>query len=352
MAAESRVGPLLSQEARELNIAMRQQVTVTQIVATAREPIAAVFLAVSLYFALTIWNLPFAAMLVLALMFYRITNWIGTMLVFQQSLAANEAYYHNFHRKIREAGSAQEVHTGTIEARLEHDIKLIHVSMSIADREVLKDVSMTIPAGAVTVIVGSSGAGKTTISDLILGLAMPDRGEIQVDGKSLNVLKMKSWRSIVGYVPQEVSLFHDSLLVNVTLGDPDISDTDAEAALQVAGMLDLVASLPEGINTVVGERGSKLSGGERQRVAIARALVRKPELLILDEPTTAVDPATEQAILSTLEELAENMTIMVISHQQAVAKIANVIYRVEDGMAVLDEELAEQEGRLAAHGTT
>ena len=351
MAAESRVGPLLSQEARELNVAMRQQVAVTQIVATAREPIAAAFLAVALYFALAVWNLPFAAMLVLALMFYRITNWIGTMLVFQQSLAANEAYYHNFHRKIREARAAQEFHSGTIEATLNHDVKLIHIGKSVADREVLKDVSMTIPAGSVTVIVGSSGAGKTTISDLIMGLALPDRGKIVVDGKQLSDLKMRSWRRIVGYVPQEVSLFHDTVLINVTLGDPNVTSDDAQAALEAAGLWDHVAALPHGIETIVGERGSKLSGGERQRVAIARALVRQPKLLILDEPTTALDPATEQSILSALNQLSKSMTVVVISHQPAVAKIADVIYRVGDGTAVLDEELAEREDRLTSQIT-
>src|SRR5690606_8181824 len=133
-------------------------------------------------------------------------------------------------------------------------------------------------AGQLTVITGASGAGKTTLTDLLLGLYLPDRGEVLIDGVPLAEIDLQCWRSMVGYVPQELILFHDTVLANITLGDPTISEERAEAALRAAGAWGFVSSLPRGLHTIVGERGTRLSGGQRQRVALARALVHDPKL--------------------------------------------------------------------------
>jgi ATP-binding cassette subfamily C protein len=142
---------------------------------------------------------------------------------------------------------------------------------------------------------------------------------------------MHSWREKIGYVPQEMSLFHDTVLNNITLADPNISREAAEAALRTAEAWDFVSAMPEGLDTVVGERGAKISGGQRQRVAIARALARNPRLLILDEPTTALDPETESAICETLLKMKGSVTILVISHQSALVEIADITYLISDG---------------------
>ena len=182
--------------------------------------------------------------------------------------------------------------------------------------------------------MGPSGAGKTTIVDLIVGLIRPNSGEVWMDDVPLADVDFHAWRGKIGYVPQETILFHDTILANVTLNQPGFKASDAEAALRVAGAWNFIAAMPEGLYTPAGERGGKLSGGQRQRIAIARALIREPELLILDEPTTALDPSTEAEICETLRKLSGSVTIFAISHQPALMEVADIVYRVEDGTVV------------------
>lgn len=139
---------------------------------------------------------------------------------------------------------------------------------------------------------------------------------------------------MIGYIPQETLLLHDTVMNNVTLGDPELTEADAEYALRTAGAWEFIKSMPQGIQSIVGERGGKLSGGQRQRIAIARALAHRPALLILDEATTALDPDTEAAICNTLQQLRGKLTIIAISHQPALANIADLIYRIQDGGVV------------------
>jgi ATP-binding cassette subfamily C protein len=140
---------------------------------------------------------------------------------------------------------------------------------------------------------------------------------------------------MIGYVPQETLLLHDTVLANVTLGDPELSEKDAEQALRAAEAWEFVKAMPQGMHSTVGERGAKLSGGQRQRIAIARALVQKPKLLILDEPASALDPDSEAAICETLAQLRGGITILAISHQPALMKVADRAYQVQDCTAFL-----------------
>jgi ATP-binding cassette subfamily C protein len=180
-------------------------------------------------------------------------------------------------------------------------------------------------------ISGRSGSGKTTLADLIIGLLRPSSGRILVDGVDLAEVDPASWRSRIGYVPQDLLLFHDSIERNVTLGNDRISREKVEWALEAAGAREFVESLPGGVEGVVGERGGMLSGGQRQRIAIARALVEDPKLLVLDEATTALDPETEAAICDILVGLKGHVTILAISHQPALRSVADVIFEVEHG---------------------
>jgi len=192
-----------------------------------------------------------------------------------------------------------------------------------------------IPAGSLTVVMGPSGAGKTTLVDLVVGLLQPDAGEIRVDGVPLREIAAREWRLQIGYVPQETLMLHQSVALNVTLGDPSVPLADVDDALRAAGASEFVAALPEGVETIVGERGLRLSGGQRQRLALARALVRKPSLLVLDEATTALDPATEREICETLRALRGAVTIVAICHHGHLAEVADLVYRVEDARIVL-----------------
>jgi ATP-binding cassette subfamily C protein len=190
---------------------------------------------------------------------------------------------------------------------------------------------MDIPAGKLTTLFGPSGSGKTTAIDLLLGFYDADEGEISVDGQPISDMNIRSWRQKIGYVPQELFLFHESILHNLTLGDSRYSEEDARLALQRAGAWNFVTQQQNGMKTIVGERGARLSGGQRQRIAIARALIRNPRLLVLDEPTTALDPATELEICKTLKELGSDVTIVAISHQRAIAEVADNLIQLSGG---------------------
>jgi ATP-binding cassette subfamily C protein len=215
---------------------------------------------------------------------------------------------------------------------------LDRVSFAYDEELVLRNASLTFPAGLFTAIVGPSGVGKTTIVDLVMALLRPQQGEVFIDNQPLAQIDLRSWRKMIGYVPQETLLLHDTVLINVTLGDPDLSEVDAEQALRAAGAWDFVMAMPQGIHSTVGERGSMLSGGQRQRIAIARALVHKPKLLILDEPTSALDPESEVAISETLVQLRGGITTLAISHQPIFMKTADRAYRLQDDTAVLIED--------------
>jgi ATP-binding cassette subfamily C protein len=200
---------------------------------------------------------------------------------------------------------------------------------------VFKGMSMRIESGSLTTLVGPSGAGKTTIIDLTIGLLQPQQGQILLDGTSLQDIDIKQWRGMIGYVPQDTILLHDSILHNVTLGDPALSIDDAEQALRAANAWEFVCGLSEGLDTIVGERGGKLSGGQRQRIVIARALVNQPRLLILDEATSALDRESEDAVCETMESLKGELTILAISHNRAMVQAADCVYKMTNGGAEL-----------------
>jgi ATP-binding cassette, subfamily C, bacterial len=205
------------------------------------------------------------------------------------------------------------------------------VSFVYGENTVLNGVSVEIPARQLTCLLGESGAGKTTIADLVIGLVQPSEGRVLIDGQPLDSLDLASWRRSIGYVPQESLLLHDTVMHNVTLGASGLNENDVEQALRSAGAWDFVNRMPEGILSVVGERGARLSGGQRQRIMIARALAHHPKLLILDEATSALDPETEQAICAILSNLKNQITILAVSHQSALAEIADRVYRLAKG---------------------
>jgi ATP-binding cassette subfamily C protein len=153
-----------------------------------------------------------------------------------------------------------------------------------------------------------------------------------VDGNPLSEIDLASWRHMIGYVPQDLVLFHDSLHANLTLGDPNITDEDLRQALETAGAWEFINAMPEGIMSIAGQQGTKLSGGQRQRIAIARALVLKPKLLILDEVTSALDTRTEKEICENIRRLSHDITIFAITHRPALLDIADRVYAIKDGV--------------------
>lgn len=215
-----------------------------------------------------------------------------------------------------------------------HDsIRFENVSFRYGKRIVLKDLSFTIQKGERIAIVGPSGSGKTTLAGLLMRFWEPETGRILADGRPLETLSKKAWRKKTSLVTQEPLLFHDTLRQNLTLGH-HYNQVDIELALSSAYADNIISSLPEGLETLVGERGMKLSGGEQQRICLARALLRNPELLILDEPTSSLDSHSEQQVQKALEATVEGRTAIIIAHRLSTIKNADRILVLKDGRLV------------------
>jgi ATP-binding cassette subfamily C protein len=338
MAREKHLLQLFESEANSLNKAQQRLVIAKETLTAFQEPIMVFLLAIGLYIAITFGDQPFSTLTVMAFLFYRMVTRINSLQSNYQAVVMDESAFKSLINNIQTAESEKEEVIGELKPTpVNERILFDSVSFAYGDKEILKGISFEIPAGKFVAIIGSSGAGKTTIADLLIGLYRPKSGQIYIDGIPLDRIEMNSWRKLIGYVPQEMFLFHDTIHKNITLGDDTVSIQDVMAALKSAEALDFVSALPQGIDTVVGERGSKISGGQRQRIAIARALAHKPALLILDEITTALDPLTEAEICETLKKLAGKVTIVSISHQPAVIKAADIVYRLDGGTIVVKE---------------
>jgi len=203
-----------------------------------------------------------------------------------------------------------------------------------ADVEVLKGVSLEIPAGKKVAVVGQSGAGKSTIMQLLLQFHFPTSGKIQMDGRDIFDYELESYRHNFAIVPQEVILFGGTIRENILYGKPDASEAEIIEAAKQANTWDFISMFPEGLDTVVGERGIKLSGGQRQRIAIARAILRNPSILLLDEATSSLDAESEKVVQDALNRLMVGRTSIIIAHRLATIREVDCIYVLENGHIV------------------
>ncbi len=208
-----------------------------------------------------------------------------------------------------------------------------------SDKYVLQDVSITIEKGDSVALIGASGAGKTTLADVILGLLHPEGGAVSVDGIGIETIPRK-WSRLIGYVPQVVFLVDDTIRNNIAFGlrQEEINDEMVWSALEQAQLKEFVQGLPNELNTIVGERGVKFSGGQRQRIAIARALYYNPDILVLDEATSALDNETESAVMESIEALQGHKTLIIVAHRLTTIRKCNKIYEITDGHAILREK--------------
>lgn len=237
-------------------------------------------------------------------------------------------------------------HRYTIQ-HIRESIRLENVSFAYGEKEVLRNITLEIPVGSRIALVGPSGAGKTTLTDLICGFYQPTTGKIYIDGRPLSSIDPKAYRRLLGIVPQDGMLFHATLLENITYGTDRIDEARVWEALEMAQARSFVEELPEGLYTLVGEKGQRFSGGQRQRLALARALYRQPQLLILDEATSALDSESEAKIHAALAALPRSYTLILIAHRLSTVRHADWIYVLDQGQIV---EEGTHESLLARQG--
>ncbi len=337
MAREHLADQVLANDTNRLNKALRKQVISSALLSSGQELMFTGFICLGVFLAIDTFAIGLPVVMVLVVGLGRAFNFFGKVQKQYQKLAQGESAYWALLDSITAANSAEEHVGGSAAAKLEHSIQFENVGFSYDNHAVFEKLSMDIDAGSLTTLVGPSGTGKTTIVDLTIGLLSPTSGRILVDGRPLQEVDLKQWRNLIGYVPQDTILLHDTVLHNVTLGDPALRVEDAERALHAANAWGFISAMPDGIDTVVGERGGKLSGGQRQRIAIARALVNQPRLLVLDEATSALDRESEEAVCQTMESLKGQLTILAISHNRALVQAADRVYKMQGGGARLQD---------------
>ncbi len=252
------------------------------------------------------------------------------------------------------AAAREEINSGGIGFEsLEERIALEQVSYTYPEsgNPVLDGISLTIERNGMAALVGRSGAGKSTLIDILAGLRKPDGGTILIDGKRLDEFNLASWRRRIGYVTQDTIVFNDTVLSNLLFASPEATGEELAECLRLSHFSEVLAELPDGLDTVLGEAGLRLSGGQKQRLALARALIGNPQLLLLDEATSALDNESERLIQDAIDSIAHKMTIVAIAHRLTTIRKADIIYVMESGRVVeagTYDELVDRGGRFNA----
>ena len=305
-----------------------------------------------------ILNMPTPIILVFLLFLARIAPRVAQFQQIFQSYHLSSPAVRTVNEMIEASEAANENMnpSGKTFERIRDSIKLDGVTYQFTDgkQPAVNDVSMIIPRNKMIAIVGGSGAGKSTVMDILTGLRRPETGQVSIDGTDLGDLDLSSWRRHIGIVTQDSMIFNASLRDNLLFFSPDASDEDVASALSIAHLNDVVAELPKGLDTILGEGSVRLSGGQKQRVALARAIIGKPELLLLDEATSALDNESERAVQDAVESIAQTLTIVVIAHRLSTVRRADTIYVMEKGIVVeigSYNELMDKGGRFSElHG--
>jgi ATP-binding cassette subfamily B protein len=284
-------------------------------------------------------------------LFWPIQSLLGVAVDIQSSAALFERVFEYLDLPVDLEEGDREPATVRGELRFE-DVSFRYDAGEDAEREwTLHDIDLTVAPGTTLALVGETGSGKTTLGYLAARLYDPERGAIRLDGTDLRELRFAALTDAIGVVSQETYLFHASVRENLRFAKPDASDEEIEEAARAAQIHDTIVALPDGYDTVVGERGFRFSGGERQRIAIARTVLRNPPVLVLDEATSALDVQTERAVGEALDRLAEGRTTLVIAHRLSTVREADQIAVLEDGEVVergTHDELLARGGRYAA----
>lgn len=271
--------------------------------------------------------------------FNRITEYLGAIAYQKPAVTA----IYNDLKEIEDYGEKDFDDDNTINIKplsLNHSISIKNISFHYPDSNklILDNVSFDIMKNTSVAFIGQSGAGKTTLADLILGVLTPTDGSVRADDQDVNAL-LDNWHRTIGYIPQNIYLMDDTIAANIAFGIPEekIDYKKLDRAVERAQLIETIKELPDGLKTVVGERGIRFSGGQRQRIGIARALYNEPEVLILDEATSALDNETEKAVMEAIDALHGEMTLIIIAHRLSTIKNCDVVYRIGNGTAEIEK---------------
>jgi len=296
-----------------------------------REPVAVFLLVILFYYVITNKLAPIESIIPMGMLLLKVVQFFSAAQSCLLSIKKMEPYYDSLLNHLEEANLNIESRNGTNLLVFKKNIQIDNAVFFHENNRILNNASLTITKGDFLVISGHSGVGKTTLIDILCSFYKLDSGSILVDGVNLEKINLSSWRAAIGYVPQDLFLFNDTIFNNITMGDKRFSKADVQKALISAGAWTFVEKLPLKMDMLVGNFGFKLSGGQRQRISIARAIVRNSTILLLDEPTTALDSETEEELLLTLKNLSDNgMTIVVISHQESVINKASKVFFLQN----------------------
>ncbi len=329
-----RYGPLVQGLSGLLRRIKRSLITIQlarQGVTQGSDALVIIMTGILIYTAYVLFDATLPALLITGIVFFQIVNNLNKLQKQVQAAVVIEASYVRTVELIERSEEQKEDHRGSVKPQLGAGCRFEGVSFAHGATPVISNATFDIPANKITVLQGPSGSGKTTLIDLLIGLNTAQKGKIFIGSQPIEVIDIKAWRQSIGYVPQELMLFHDTIHENISLSNPDISAEAILAALDQAGAREFIDALPDGIETDVGEMGGRLSGGQRQRIALARALVTNPKILILDEVTSALDPETEAEIVSNIASLRGRYTIIAITHRPAWTKIADRLYTISKG---------------------
>lgn len=331
MGLQDRLQKYLDQDIVKLADMRKRIILSSSVLKNFTEPVQVLGIAIALFILSSYWKGGFEELLVLIMLFYRTGQRLGNLQIYYQQIFTAIPPFWFVINIINNAKKEREDLKSGDEPSLNQSIVFNKVSFAYDEKNVLDKVDLNINAGDFITIIGPSGGGKTTLTDMLLRFNKPDSGTIEIDGKNINDLSKAQLRNMIGYVPQETVLFHDTVRNNLTFGDIKISDNKLTKALQRAGALHFVEQLPDGLDFNVGEHGGRLSGGQKQRLGLARALLHTPKILLLDEPTSALDKKSENDILNTLNELRGTVTIIAISHQETFVNASDIKYSLENG---------------------
>ena len=320
-------------------------------VAVIFEPLVIAFISGYLYVSQVIVGLEISGIMVFVIIIYRLYPKVSFFNELVNIILSQIPSYSNLLRLNEKVLFYKREKGGEFFHNLEGDIRVENVYFSYnSGKIVLNGVNLHIQKGQITALAGSSGSGKTTLLDLISGLLEPSAGRILIGGNALKEYDQETWRRRISYVDQTAIFFHDSILANLKISNPDATNEELMESLKMAHAHEFIEEFSEKYNTIIGDRGVRLSGGQRQRLALARALLRKPDILILDEATSSLDTYSESMIKDTIEKLRGKLTVIIVAHRLSTIKNADRIYVIDNGKVAEEgtyQELVENKNILA-----